>query len=201
MTNENEKKPYITYGLAVLNVLVFFVLELKGDTVGDPEFLIRMGGVWPEAIHERGEYWRFLTAAFMHAGFGHLLSNMMLLVCAGPILERALGPLKYLILYLGAGIGGNALSCMRRLISGHSDVVAVGASGAIFGIIGALLWIVIKNKGRYKTLNSGGLAFMIAVNLIYGFTTSGIDNGAHLGGLAVGFLLGLMLYSEKIENS
>lgn len=200
MMNENEKKPYITYGLAALNVLVFFVLELKGDTVGDPEFMIRMGAVWPEYIRERGEYWRFLTAAFMHFGFGHLLSNMVLLVCAGPILERALGPLKYLLLYLSAGIGGNALSCMRRLISGR-DVVSAGASGAIFGIIGALLWIVIKNKGRYKTLNSGGLVFLIAVNLIYGFSTVGVDNGGHIGGLVTGFLLGLMLYSEKIENS
>lgn len=200
MTNENEKKPYITYGLAALNVLVFFVLELKGDTVGDAEFMVRMGAVWPEYISERGEYWRFLTAAFMHFGFGHLLSNMVLLVCAGPILERALGPLKYLLLYLSAGIGGNALSCMRRLINGHYAVSA-GASGAIFGIIGALLWIVIRNKGRYKTLNSGGLVFLIAVNLIYGFTTGGVDNGGHIGGLAVGFLLGMMLYTEKIENS
>lgn len=200
MMRENDKKPYITVSLAALNVLIFFVLEFMGDTAGDPEFMIQMGAVWPEYVHERGEYWRFLTAAFLHFGFGHLLNNMVLFVCAGPILERALGPLKYLLLYLCAGVGGNALSYMRRLISGEY-AVAAGASGAIFGVVGALLWVVIKNHGSYKTLNSPGLLFLIAVNLIYGFTTSGVDNGGHIGGLLTGFLLAVLLYTEKIENS
>lgn len=200
MMKEYDKKPYITVSLAALNVLIFFVLELMGDTVGDPEFMIQMGAVWPEYVHERGEYWRFLTAAFLHFGFGHLLNNMVLLICSGPILERALGPLKFLLLYLCAGVGGNALSCMRRLIRGDY-AVAAGASGAIFGIIGALLWVVIRNNGRYRTLNNKGLLFLIAVNLIYGFTTEGVDNGGHIGGLLTGFLLAMPLYTEKIENS
>ena len=132
----------------------------------------------------------------MHFGFEHLLNNMLILLCAGPILEKALGYIKYTILYLLAGVGGSTLSYLQMLKSGDYAVSA-GASGAIFGIIGALLWIVICHKGRYETLTGKGLLFMIVISLYYGVSTGGIDNWGHIGGLLMGFLMGILLYRKK----
>ena len=193
-----EKKfsavPAMTFSLAAINVIAFFVLELMGDTL-DTEFMMQIGAVYPDLLAKKGEYWRLFTATFMHFGFEHLLNNMLILLCAGAILERALGHVKYLILYLCAGIGGSTLSFLQMLRSGDYAVSA-GASGAIFGIVGALLWIVIRHRGRYETLTGKGLVFMIVITLYYGISTGGIDNWGHIGGLALGFLLGALLYRK-----
>ena len=193
-----EKKfsavPAMTFSLAAINVIAFFVLELMGDTL-DTEFMMQIGAVYPDLLAKKGEYWRLFTATFMHFGFEHLLNNMLILLCAGAILERALGHVKYLILYLCAGIGGSTLSFLQMLRSGDYAVSA-GASGAIFGIVGALLWIVIRHRGRYETLSGKGLVFMIVITLYYGISTGGIDNWGHIGGLAMGFLLGALLYRK-----
>lgn len=190
--------PAMTFSLAAINIIAFFVLELMGDTL-DTEFMMQIGAVYPELLTKEGEYWRLFTATFMHFGFEHLLNNMLILLCAGAILERALGHVKYLILYLCAGIGGSTLSFLQMLKSGDYAVSA-GASGAIFGIVGALLWIVIRHRGRYETLTGKGLVFMIVITLYYGVRTGGIDNWGHIGGLAMGFLLGALLY-RKTETS
>lgn len=186
--------PAMTFSLAAINVIAFFVLELMGDTL-DTEFMMQIGAVYPDLLAKKGEYWRLFTATFMHFGFEHLLNNMLILLCAGAILERALGHVKYLILYLCAGIGGSTLSFLQMLRSGDYAVSA-GASGAIFGIVGALLWIVIRHRGRYETLTGKGLVFMIVITLYYGISTGGIDNWGHIGGLAMGFLLGALLYRK-----
>ena len=188
-------KAYITFALVAINSIVFVMLEIMGDTQNS-EFMAHMGAVWPPYILKQGQYWRLLTATFMHFGFDHILNNMLILVCAGMILEDALGHVKYLILYLIAGIGGSTLSYIQMLHSGDY-AVAAGASGAIFGIIGALLWIVIVHKGRYETLTGKGLFFMIVISLYYGIHTGGVDNWGHIGGLIMGFLMGILLYRKK----
>ena len=188
-------KAYITFALVAINSIVFVMLEIMGDTQNS-EFMAHMGAVWPPYILKQGQYWRLLTATFMHFGFDHILNNMLILVCAGMILEDALGHVKYMILYLIAGIGGSTLSYLQMLHSGDY-AVAAGASGAIFGIIGALLWIVIVHKGRYETLTGKGLFFMIVISLYYGIHTGGVDNWGHIGGLIMGFLMGILLYRKK----
>lgn len=188
-------KAYITFALVAINSIVFVMLEIMGDTQNS-EFMAHMGAVWPPYILKQGQYWRLLTATFMHFGFDHILNNMLILVCAGMILEDALGHVKYLILYLIAGIGGSTLSYLQMLHSGDY-AVAAGASGAIFGIIGDLLWIVIVHKGRYETLTGKGLFFMIVISLYYGIHTGGVDNWGHIGGLIMGFLMGILLYRKK----
>ena len=194
----NRKPSYIpvaTIAFAAINIIVFFVLEIMGNTE-DADYMMLIGAVFPDCIQNDGEYWRLLTATFMHFGFEHLLNNMLILLCAGPILEKALGHIKYTILYLLAGVGGSTLSYLQMLKSGDYAVSA-GASGAIFGIIGALLWIVICHKGRYETLTGKGLLFMIVISLYYGVSTGGIDNWGHIGGLLMGFLMGILLYRKK----
>ena len=193
-----KKKPYITIGLIITNIIIFIVLEWKGNSL-DAEYMMEMGAVYPEKIQVDGEYWRLITATFMHFGFSHLLNNMVLLGTAGQILERAIGPLKYLILYLLAGVGGSTLSYVQMLHSGDY-AVAAGASGAIFGIVGALLWIVIRNKGHYETLTGKGLVAMIVLCLYYGISTGGVDNWGHIGGLIGGFLIGNLFYMRKKET-
>lgn len=188
-------RPYVTVLFVAINVAVFFVLEIMGDTE-NTGFMMAHGAVWPEYVKEDGEYWRLLTAAFLHFGFTHLINNMLILGCAGPILEQALGHLKFLLLYLCAGVGGSALSCLQMLYSGDYAVSA-GASGAIFGIIGALLWVVIRNRGHYESLTGRGLLFMIVLSLYYGISSAEVDNWGHIGGLLMGFLLGVLLYRKK----
>jgi rhomboid protease GluP len=190
--------PVVTIGLVIVNCLVFLFLETHRDTMSDTYYMIKWGAVWPEYV-QSGEYWRLLTATFMHFDFEHILNNMLILVCAGSILERALGHGRYLVLYLLAGVGGSTLSYLQMLRSGEY-AVAAGASGAIFGTIGALLWIVIRHKGRYETLTGKGLLFMIALSLYYGINNGEVDNWGHIGGLLMGFFLGMILYRKRRKS-
>lgn len=113
MSGRKDSEPIMTIIFVVINVLVFVVLEIMGDTQNS-EFMAEHGAVWPPYVSEGHEYWRLLTATFMHFGFEHIANNMLILVCAGMILEKALGHVKFTILYLIAGVGGNVLSCARR---------------------------------------------------------------------------------------
>lgn len=192
-----KKKPYITIGLIITNIIVFILLELRGNSL-EAEYMMEMGAVYPDKIQNNGEYWRLLTSTFMHFGFRHLLNNMVLLGTAGQILERALGPVKYFILYILSGVGGSTLSYIQMIYSGDY-AVAAGASGAIFGIVGALLWVVICNKGHYETLTGKGLVVMILLCLYYGISTGGVDNWGHIGGLFGGFFVGILFYKRKKE--
>ena len=196
MRQKQEIKPGITIGLIAANVFVFLILQLWGK-VGTYDYMnfMRRGGVYPSDVQE-GQYWRLLTSTFMHFDFEHIMNNMLILACAGVILEKALGHIRYLVLYLLAGVGGSTLSCMQ-MIYRKEEALAAGASGAIFGIIGALLWIVIRHKGRYETLTGGGLVFMIVLSIYSGVKNGGVDNWGHIGGLLMGFLLAIILYRKE----
>jgi rhomboid protease GluP len=194
MQSRKEPVQVVTVVFVMINILIYIILEMKGDTESTA-YMMEMGAVWPPYV-EQGQYWRLLTATFMHFGFEHILNNMLILACAGPLLEKALGHVKYALLYLLAGVGGSTLSCLQMLQSGDY-AVAAGASGAIFGIIGALLWIVIRNRGRYESLTGKGLIFMIAISLYYGISSGEVDNWGHIGGLLMGFLLGMILYRKR----
>lgn len=192
------RKNYITIGIFAANVFVFLVLEIMGDTE-DPAFMIGHGAMYPPQIYGRHEFWRFITAAFMHFGFIHLLNNMVVFLCAGPILEEALGHLKYIILYFLAAAGGGVLS-FTEMYQSQEYAVSAGASGAVFGVIGGLLWVVLRNRGRYKTLNTRGILFMIALCLYYGISTAGVDNWGHVGGLVMGFAVSTILYRRNKQK-
>lgn len=188
----------ITNFLIAINCIVFLVLEFMGQTES-AVFMMEHGAVYPTYILVNGEYWRLFTATFMHFGFQHLLNNMVMLGAAGQILERALGKVKFLILYLVAGIGGCALSYGEMLYSGEYAVSA-GASGSVFGIIGALAWILIVHKGHYETLTGKGMVMMILLSLYYGASTGDVDNWGHIGGLLMGFVLCIIFYRRSIKK-
>lgn len=160
--------------------------------------LYRWGGSSASAV-QAGEWWRLFTAMFLHGGILHLALNMYALWEAGLMVTRLFGNRGFLLVYLGTGLVGGALSLH---FAGQMNV-SVGASGAVFGVIGALLASVIKHRGRFPGGRGkqliGSLAFFILYSLAYGFANKGIDNAAHIGGLVSGFVAGWLLV-EKIDE-
>ena len=105
-----------------------------------------------------------------------------MLFFAGKYLEHAVGKIRYLVIYFAAGLCGSLLS-LFMMVNTNALAVSAGASGAIFGVIGALLWVAIKNRGRFENLTTRGLIIMIALCLYFGFSTAGVDNWCHVGGI------------------
>ena len=141
-----------------------------------------------------------LICMFLHFGFDHLLNNMVTLVLIGWNLEIEIGKIKFLLIYILSGLGGNILSAWWDIQTGEYAVSA-GASGAIFGLIGALLYVAIRNRGRIGDISGKGIIFMIILSLYYGFTSTGVDNMAHIGGVLSGFLLSILLYWKRNRKS
>lgn len=195
--DSRKKKPVVTFLLVVSNVCIWAVLEFFGDT-SDAVYIVRYGGIYPDLV-TGGEWYRLISAIFLHFGAEHLANNMIFLAAAGCKLEHAAGSIKYLLIYLGSGILGNLLSLLVMLNTGDYAVGA-GASGAVFGIIGALLWAVIRNRGRLEGLTAKGLLLMLALSLYNGITTVGVDNWAHLGGAIGGFFLCILLYRKPQDT-
>lgn len=191
---QQTRKPIITIILVSVNVLIFIWLSLFGMTE-DAAYMLQHGAMYLPLVVEKGEYYRMFTCIFLHFGFQHLMNNMMMLFFLGSILEEELGWWRYGVLYIISGIGGNVLSALYDLRTGYY-VVSAGASGAIFGIIGALFLIIIKNRGRIGNLSGRGMLFMVACSLYHSFTSTGIDNMAHIGGIITGFLVAVVLYRK-----
>lgn len=172
-------RPLVTYVLIAINVAVFLAQMAIGvnDVAGDY-------GMWPVGIAANGEWWRLLTAAFLHGSFLHIAFNMYVLFALGPTLERVLGHYRYLALYLLAAVGGGVAS----YVFSDFRTVSVGASGAIFGLMGAL--VVAGRRLRYDITQ---VLVLLAVNFAIGFFSPGIDWRAHLGGLVTGAVVAAIM--------
>lgn len=178
--------------LVFLNVALFLAAVLTERFLSGASPVMEFGVMYPPSLFDRGEYYRLFSSMFLHFGVEHLCFNMLLLLFAGDMLEARVGSLRYLLIYLGGGLAGNLLSLFVSVSTGNYAVSA-GASGAIFAVIGALVWIVVSNRGKNTGINSKGLCAMAFLSLIGGFTETGIDNYAHLGGFIGGFLLAAIL--------
>lgn len=190
-----RNKSYVNGILIAINVLYFLYLEIVGSTV-DTGFMIEKGAMYIPLMIQQGQYYRLLTSVFMHFGISHLLNNMLVLFVLGDNLERALGKVKYLIFYLLCGVGANIISLTFNMEMNEYYIVSAGASGAIFGVVGGLVYAVIVNRGRLEDLGTAQLMILILFTLYHGFTSAGIDNAAHIGGLMIGILLGVILYRK-----
>lgn len=181
-----------TIVLIALNVLVFLMMVLRGVPVFSPTAHSVLG--WgadygPLTLH--GQWWRMVVSTFLHFGLIHLLFNMFVLFSIGLFMEGLAGRVPFVALYLVCGVGGSAAS-----LAWHPAIVSAGASGAIFGLYGALLGFLVRHRGSIPaeslaSLRKGALTF-IGFNLLYGLRP-GVDMAAHLGGLATGFVIGLFL--------
>lgn len=192
-----RRKPeaFCTTVLIVINVAVFLILSMLGDTE-DAAFMLQHGAMYEPFITEGQEYYRIFTCMFLHFGITHLMNNMVMLGALGWNLELEIGKLRFIIIYFLSGIGGNILSLIAAISAGESAVSA-GASGAVFGLMGALLYVVIANRGRLGQLSGRGMIFMVVLSLYFGLTSSGGDNMAHIGGLICGFIFAVILYRPK----
>lgn len=175
------------------NLLVFVAMALAGAglLVPDPAVHVRWGSNFgPRTLD--GEWWRLGTSMFLHYGALHLLLNMWVLHAYGTVAERLYGSAHFLTLYLCAGLTGSLTS-----VWWHPAVNSAGASGAIFGVFGGLLaFLVHRTNGVPPSImvsHRNSMLLFLGYNLFFGFVHPGIDNAAHLGGLASGFLLGLVL--------
>ena len=175
--------PMITYWLIAVNVILYVIPILFGQYNN----LINGYSVWGPAIRE-GEYYRLLTGIFLHGGLVHLLFNCYALFVIGSQVENFLGRFKFLVIYLVAGISGALFS----MIFG-GNYASIGASGAIFGLMGALVYFGYHYRVYLGNVVKSQIIPLIILNLILGFCMTGIDNFAHVGGLIGGTLMSIAL--------
>jgi membrane associated rhomboid family serine protease len=160
--------------------------------------LITWGGNYGPELHGLGVI-RLLTSQFVHGGLMHVANNMYALLFAGALLLPVLGNVRLLGAYLLSGLGGSGASAWM-----HPEIVSVGASGAIFGLFGVLLARVLFKDEQAAARRQAiltNVALFVALNLAIGFTSPGIDNAAHIGGLATGLILGALLHLTKGQGS
>ncbi len=185
------KKPVITIMIAAVNIIVFFALSFIGMTE-DASFMAEHGAMFVPYVTEQGEYYRIFTSMFLHFDFQHLMNNMVMLIAIGYTLEHEVGKFRFFIIYLISGLGGTFLSMWQDIHTGQY-AVAAGASGAIFGLLGATLLIAARNRGRVGEISGRGLLFTVGISLYFGYANGGVDNFAHIGGLLTGMILAVLL--------
>jgi rhomboid protease GluP len=182
-------KPFFTYVFMVIQIAIFLWLETHGGST-DTSTLIKYGAKFNPYIHE-GEWWRLFTPIFLHIGFTHLAMNTISLYFLGTAVERMFGNTRFFFIYLFSGITGFLASFL------FVDNVSAGASGAIAGCFGALLYFgAVYPKLFARTLGPYIIAILV-VNIAFGFSKSGIDNAGHLGGVIGGFLAAGMVHFPK----
>ena len=191
---ENEYITPVNITLAVINVAVFFIMSILERAFGN-QYLYQYGAMFPPAVLG-GQWYRLITSSFIHFDIAHLFNNMLLFITLGSYLERAFGKIRYIIFFFSAAVL-SSLATMFHMIYSKDLAFSAGASGIVFGMIGALLYMVIRNKGRFQNLTIRRFMIMILLSLYFGFVTAGVDNAAHVGGLCAGFLLGILLYRKE----
>lgn len=173
-------KPFFTYFFLAIQIIVFFLMELSGGSTNI--YVLLQFGAKVNPLILQGEWWRFFTPIFLHIGFFHLFMNSLALYYLGTAVEKIYGKLRFLVIYLVAGFFGSLASFI------FSPNLSAGASGAIFGCFGALLYFGLVNRKAFFRTMGMNILTLIAFNLILGFIIPGIDNAGHIGGLVGGFL-------------
>jgi len=181
-------RPLLSWAILALNAIVWLLMTFGGGST-DTNVLVRFGAKVPWLV-AMGEYWRLFTAIFLHIGFIHLAFNSYALYNLGPQVERLFGRHRFLVIYLLSGLAGSVASYIL------SESLSAGASGAIFGLIGAMAVYLARHQGILGQRGQRSLTNILVVilyNLVLSFTVPGIDVFGHLGGLAGGLVVGRLL--------
>lgn len=187
----NRGLPLATIVFTGLPIVWFAYMTLVYGTTTDTELLYLNGAIYG-AEFTMGEWWRLITPLFAHIGFDHLLSNLLLLVTVGRILEGIIGTVKFTILYLVSGIAGNL-----AVVFYDPNSVTAGASSALYGILGFLAIHAIFRRGYYIYALGKSYLGVIAINVVYTFIIPGVSVFGHAGGFIAGVVLGLFI-TEKV---
>jgi len=182
--------PIITYILLAVNAVVLLFLYLEGYPA-DSLVPLRFGAIFPPLIHEGGEWWRLFTAMFIHFGIGHFAANAFGLFVFGTRIERYMGRVKFIVVYIFSGLLGSVFSLF--LTRGYS----AGASGAIYGLVGFLFIYTRIHRTSIESINWYFMLMWIAIGLAVGFSSMGTDNFGHLGGLAGGIIFGIIFALQR----
>ncbi|MBA5851283.1 rhomboid family intramembrane serine protease [Clostridium sp. cel8] len=189
------KDSSVTYTLIALNIIVYIISSVISHNFFtiDTNVLVFMGAKVNSLI-SKGEYYRLVSCMFLHAGIMHIVFNMYALYIMGPIVEKFYGKVKYLFIYFFSGIMSSILSYVL------SPYVSIGASGAIFGLLGAAFVFGIKMRKRINKEYIYSIVSVIVANLVLGFSVANIDNFGHIGGLIGGVLCSSVI-GLKNKNS
>ena len=186
--------PIFSTLLVLINLVVFCMDFISGFE------LQYLGGMQKTAVLQYGEYGRLLWAMFLHADAAHLFNNMIILFFLGAMLEKEVGHIWLPAVYFLSGIGGNILSLAVK-VAEKSEAITIGASGAVFGLDGLLLMLVLLSPKFRDTATPARVILMILLSIYDGFYGQNVDNAAHIGGLLVGILMGLMyMFIQRIKN-
>lgn len=186
--------PLVSGLLVIINVAVFLACMFVGDMLYGAGML----NVWGVLVQK--EYGRILWAMFLHGGTGHIFNNMLILFFLGAMIEREVGHIRFSVFYFLSGIAGNLLSLYVKVLIGDMSG-SVGASGAIFGLDGVLLSMVLFYDRKLENVTPARVLLMILLSLYSGYTSGNIDNAAHVGGLLAGFAAGsVMCAFQKIKR-
>ena len=173
-------KVILTKVFLAIQIAVFLLMELSGSSESTMT-LVEFGAKFNPGILD-GEWWRFITPVFVHIGFLHLLMNSAALLFVGAEVEKIFGSVRFMFIYLFAGFAGVLFSFVS------SPSVAAGASGAIFGCLGALLYFGTRHPKLFLRTMGMNIIALLLINLVFGFTVPGVDNAGHIGGLIGGFI-------------
>lgn len=196
MESMNRKNKYlITWGIILLNLIMYVISSiLSGNPfVMDSNVLNNLGAKNNELI-VTGQYYRLITCMFLHGSLIHIASNMYSLYCVGYMVENVYGRAKYIFIYFLSGIISSYVSFL------FSDALSVGASGAIFGVLGAVLVFSFKYKNRIGKELFINIIAVIVLNVFIGLSMTNIDNFAHIGGLVSGIIISAIIGVKK-ENA
>ncbi len=189
----SQRPGLVTNVLIAINVIIYLVMAIVSKSINgfSLDTLVQFGAQNTQLIQETGQYWRIFTAMFIHFNLIHIGLNMLSLFLIGRVVELFYGKWRYLVIYLGAGVLGGIVTFFLQ-----PGALAAGASGAIFGVFGALGVFYIANRralGAYGPGAIGQWIFWLGLNLIWGFSTPGIGILDHIGGLVAGMLLAVIL--------
>lgn len=192
-TQWQELKSFFTpinLGLIICNIIIFLLYKYVNPSI------MEKGVVEWVSVFSRHEYYRFLTSVFLHFDWEHLFNNMIVLFLSGSFVERYLGSSKYFMSYLICGLSGSMLSFYFQ-IGGQTTVWSAGASGAIYGVLGILAVLLVRHRGKLEGIQGPGIFILVIGSIFQSYQTIGTDNWAHLGGLAAGIVLGILLKKKQ----
>jgi len=187
--------------LILVNVLVF-LFEISAGGWDNPTVLHRIGAVEPYAVAVQGEYWRLFTALFLHAGFLHLMFNLVALYVLGPQLERSIGTIRFLACYLISGLASGAGVVALNEVGVVHVTELIGASGSIMGVVGAWAGFLLRHHhAPFAKQQLANIGLIVGIQIAFDLSTPQVSMAAHMCGLVAGFFLGLILAPGRVRIS